>query len=239
MGGSGSRFVGQKVPSIKGLIYSSDREEFMHLNARDKERRQQIIDWMDKTHKSIDDLFDEAQEIRFQDLQKNPQLMSLVDAWDVINSMSGMYQWFANEDSEVKPKIMAQILGRPEVLNASWSMAYHNYVHEMKLMNELAPGREPVGGYAWDDAKGGQILSFQKWLRTPMNMFRGGNRDYIKSDKFISYSASSKTAGKFDSFGGHKGIMNEKIRPIDTFGQFNESGEYEFLVPTWKLKGKG
>ena len=143
--------------------------------------------------------------------------------------MSGMYQWFSNEDSEVKPKIMSQILGRPEVLNASWSMAYHNYVREMKMAN----------GRNWDDAKGGQILPFQKWLRTPMNMFRGGNRDYVSQDKFISYSASSKTAGKFDSLGGHKGIMNEKIRPIDTFGQFNESGEYEFLVPTWKLKGKG
>ena len=201
--------------TLKGTVYSGDYSEFSHANAKNPLFREYY-----KKNKTLRPLFEQAQRARFAQLQQDVKLLSIEESQAIIDQMQGLYQWFANEDSSVKPKIMRQVLEMENALSATLSMAYHNYLYEK-----------------WNDAnKGNKPLSFRTWLRTPMNMFRGGNKSFVDDDKFISYSASKAIAEKFDSLGGHKGVNNIRMKPIDTFGQFSQNGEYEFLIPTWKLR---
>lgn len=119
--------------------------------------------------------------------------------------------WFVEYNSEYKPKIEERILANPETLNAGWNIAYSNFM-------------ETVGG--------GSGMSFEQFLSTPIRMYRGTNgQKEIASDVWSSFSMDRKVAEKF---GGN--VETITIRPIDTWGSFQTTGEAEVLVPRKMLR---
>jgi len=122
--------------------------------------------------------------------------------------------WFVEADSEYKPKIADLIMGDPEVLNAGWNIAYRDFM-------------ETVGE--------GSKTTFEEFLYTPMSMFRGTKgQAEIAADIWSSFSMDRTIA---ESFAGAAGKIEEiLIRPIDTWGAYQTTGEAEILVPRRMLK---
>ena len=120
--------------------------------------------------------------------------------------------WFREANSDYKPKLVQSIMQNPGTMNAGWNIAYQNYVQS------LPSGSKPV--------------SFEKWLNTPQTFYRGTNgQQTVKSDVFSAYTPNRKIAEKFGS-----NITTIKIKPIDTWGSYQTTGEQEILVPAKKLK---
>lgn len=142
------------------------------------------------------------------------------------NTITG---WFRNGDSEYKPKLVDQIMANPGTLNAGLNIAYQNYKDDMSN-------------------KGKTPQPFTKWVNTPQTVYRGerGQQD-VKSDIFKAYTPDIDVAARFTvSNSGsaqvtakdvdRKKIKQVKVKPIDTWGSYQTTGEQEFLVPIKKTK---
>lgn len=122
--------------------------------------------------------------------------------------------WFVEADSEYKPKIEDLILGDPEVLNAGWNIAYTDFMHT-------------VGE--------GSEATFEQFMYTPMSMFRGtSGQTEIAADVWSSFSMDRTIAEKFAGVAGK--VEEIMIRPIDTWGAYQTTGEAEILVPRRMLE---
>lgn len=122
--------------------------------------------------------------------------------------------WFREANSEYKPKLVQSIMQNPGTMNAGWNIAYQNYVQS------LPSGQKPA--------------SFNKWLNTPQTFYRGTRgQQTVKSDVFSAYTPNRKVA---ESFGSH--ITTIRIKPIDTWGSYQTTGEQEILVPAKRLNKK-
>ena len=120
--------------------------------------------------------------------------------------------WFRNADSDAKPKLVEAIMTNKGTMNAGWNIAYQNYVQSMP------PGQKP--------------MSFNKWANTPQTLYRGTHgQDTVKSDIFLSYTPNKAEAQKFGN-----NISTIKIKPIDTWGSYQTTGEQEYLIPIRKIK---
>ena len=153
-------------------------------------------------------------ETRAESELSNLHEMSKEDAIDAVRdaiSGSTLDGWFRDADSRYKPRLIDSVMSNPGTLNAGMNIAYHNYL----------------------DSNPSNPMSFNKWLRTPQTMYRGdaGQRT-IDADIFLSFTPDRKTAEGFGS-----NITTRQIRPIDTWGSFQTTGEQEFLIPV-KRRGK-
>ena len=119
--------------------------------------------------------------------------------------------WFRNADSSYKPILLDQMLKSPEVRNAGLSLAYENYKNVCKYQ-----GKEP--------------LDFEKFLVTPVSLYRGDKgRKRTKDDVFDAYTFDKSTA---KWFAGDRGeVIEKKVRPIDTYGSMRAVGEAEIWIP--------
>ena len=126
--------------------------------------------------------------------------------------------WFREGNSDYKPRIAEQLLADPKTLNAAYNIAYENYK------------------YSTD-----KPLPFKEWLVTPQTMYRGtsGQTEY-ESDIFSAWTPDKRVAenfanGRGSAAGSHHGgegkVHSMKIRPIDTWGSLQTTGEQEFMVP--------
>lgn len=158
---------------------------------------------------AVEDLWrDVRTRSELRDLHEIP----IEDAIDQVRSSipsSVVDGWFRNADSGYKPALVNSILANKGTLNAGMNIAYKNYKDSTD---------NPV--------------SFDKWLKTPQTMYRGTRgQQTVKQDIFDSYSPDKKVA---DSFGRNTSTI--RVRPIDTWGSFQTTGEQEFLVPKRKLR---
>lgn len=164
-------------------------------------------------------------EMRRQKEIENLKEMSIEKAIETVREnikASHLSGWFRNGDSEYKPRIAEQMFGNKGTLNAALNMAYYNYKNEMETQRK-------------------QALPFNEWLTTPQTVYRGtSGQKLIDSDVFTSYTPSRKTAEDFahgtggksgSQHGGEAKVSSMTIRPIDTWGQLQTNGEYEFLIP--------
>ena len=128
--------------------------------------------------------------------------------------------WFKEANSDYKPRIAEQLLSNPKTLNAAYNIAYENYKNDSKTKNPLP---------------------FKEWLVTPITMYRGtsGQKD-VRSDVFSAWTTDKRVAENFaygtggksgSQHGGAPKIDSIKIRPIDTWGSLQTTGEQEFMVP--------
>ena len=139
---------------------------------------------------------------------KNVHQISKEDAVDMVRdsiSSNVLDGWFRSADSNYKPKLMESILSNNGTLNAGLNIAYNNYL----------------------DSNPSKVLSFDRWLKTPQTMYRGEyGQKLVKGDVFTSFTLDKNIAQGFGS-----NITVKRIRPIDTLGSFQTTGEQEFLVP--------
>jgi len=177
-------------------------------------------------------------EKRAQEELKNIHEMPIEDAIDQIRdsvSAQTISGWFRNADSEYKPKLMDQIMANPGTLNAGLNIAYENYKNDMQI-------------------KGQNPQSFEKWAVTPQTMYRGDRgQNTVGGDIFLSFTTDKKVAAGFtlsdsgsavanvkDDFSNidKSRITTVKVRPIDTWGSYQTTGEQEYLVPIKRVRRK-
>lgn len=226
MGGSGSSFSSKKEPSVEGLEYSADLEEFKRINAQDEGRRRRIIDWTKKNHKKVEDLYYEAQEARLNQLAQNAKEIDYDEAFRIINDnirQSDGRGWFVDANSDYKPRIFSAIMSNPEVLNAGWNVAYMHYKWQVEENNRNGGNQK--------------TLSFRQWLRTPQTYYRGSTSDrMVSSDRWVSYTNRQSIANRFATQAEGARVSYMKIRPMETLGSYQDTGEAETFIPRWKVK---
>lgn len=120
--------------------------------------------------------------------------------------------WFRGADSGYKPRIIEGVTDTPEARNASLNLMYELYKGYCEYSGETAE------------------KDFNRFLETPIKMYRGGKgQKHTEDDVFSSYSFDKDIAKKFAGESGR--VYEAEIRPIDTFGSLNATGEYEIMVP--------
>lgn len=118
--------------------------------------------------------------------------------------------WFRDANSKYKEQLETLILENKEVRNAGLNIAYAN---------------------AKD---GGTQQDFKTFINTEQTMYRGDRgQSAIDADVFMSYTPDRKVA---QSFG--KNITEKKVRPIDTYGSYQTTAEYEYLLPVVKPRAE-
>ena len=156
----------------------------------------------------IDDVRQEWYSTRAKQELKTLKEVPIEDAIKQVRKsvpMNVIDGWFRNADSDYKPKLLDSIFSNKGTLNAGLNIAYYNY--------------KETGGK----------LSFKEWLNAPQKVYRGSKgQKSIKSDMFMSYSLDKKAAEKFGS------VQSITIKPIDTWGSYQTTGEQEWLVPNKK-----
>ena len=128
--------------------------------------------------------------------------------------------WITEYDPGVKEKLAHQLTKNKEIHNAALNVMYKNYQYYCKT-------------------NGAEALPFEDFLVTLVKMYRGGSgKEHQKALAFSSYTFDRAAAEKFKASNeGHgratdDGVIYEaEIRPIDTFGSLNTSGEMEIFVP--------
>ena len=195
---------------IKGLVDTLSFDDFIHANIKNPDFKE----WgksKDTSHEDIEQLW---REVRTQEELKNVHEVSIEEAISTVtDSVSGsvLSGWFKNADSSYKPRLMDEVLSNSGTLNAGLNIAYYNYKFAQSV-----EGKTP--------------LTFEKWLKTPQTVYRGSTgKAQISSDIFTSYTPDLKIAKGFAGSSGS--ISTMKIRPIDTWGSFQTTGEQEFLIP--------
>ena len=209
-------------PPVKGLKYSSDLEEWKRINAQDPEKRKEISTWMKTNHKKSADLYFLHQASEFEKRQSEARQIDLDDAIKIINDAIPMNVgrgWFVNADSDYKPALYNYVMNTPGLLNAGWNIAYDHYKWLMRWEKKTP-------------------LSFKKWLVTPQTYYRGdrGDKHLVDNDRFVAYTPDRASAQKFAGNYEDSKISTIKIKPIDTLGGYQTTGEMEYWVPRWKLK---
>lgn len=138
--------------------------------------------------------------------------MSLDKALDIMNDSmpeNVFHGWFVEANSGYKPRVVEAVTKTPEARSAALSLMYENYKY-------FHPNNK---------------MTFQEFLYSPMTMYRGGHgQKHTEDDIFSAYSWDKKVA---EGFAGKDGKVYEAhIRPIDTYGSVNDTGESEIMVPT-------
>ena len=123
---------------------------------------------------------------------------------DTINSNikdSIMNGWFRKEDKGFKPKLVENIMMDSNNLNAGWNIMHENFKNRFD-----------------------SDISFKDFMNKELTLYRGGKKTL--DEAFTSYSMDRKIAEKFG-----KDINTISIKPIDTLGSYQTTGETEVLIP--------
>lgn len=205
----GGRSSASNMGSMSGLVDNTDFNAFVRDNMSNPEfmafGRSEGMD-------AVKDLW---RETRINQELKDLHEISTEDAISQVRSSissSTMDGWFRNADSGYKPELVDSILSNKGTLNAGMSIAYHNYKSTQEIQ-----GKQP--------------MSFNRWLNTPQTIYRGttGKKE-VASDVFSSYTPDKNIANKFAGYSGGS-VSSIRVRPRDTLGSYQTTGEQELLVP--------
>lgn len=206
--GRGSSKAGSGSVSISGLKDNTDFNAFIRENMSNKAFREF------GQNNDMDDVKMLWYQERMRAEAANIHEISAEEAIDTIRDnvpASYLDGWFRSADYGYKDGIAEAIVSNPGTLNAGLNIAYKNYVDSLPDQSKAA--------------------SFQKWARTPQTVYRGDSgRNYNTSDVFTSFTPDRAVAADF-ARRSNGSVHSTKIRPIDTFGSFQTTGEQEFLVP--------
>ncbi len=205
------RIKAEKASSETAMHPASTEYDYSDGDSEDEWIQKNVRKLMPVYKKGGSDAVDsEWRKFRMARVTKAVHEISKTDADAIVAdhvSQSVYDGWFRGADSGYKPKLVDAMLSSPEMRTAGLSLAYENYRN-------------------CTDSP----LSFEKFLTTPITMYRGGHgQRHTKDDVFSAYTFDRKTAEHFAGKGGK--ITEAKIRPIDTYGSMRAVGESEIWVP--------
>lgn len=162
--------------------------------------------------KSLDDMRKYWVSEKMKDFtSKDIKELSKQDAIKLVNdniSKNIMDGWFRNADSSYKTQLETSILENKQLRNAGLNIAYHNYKEQT-----------------------GSNISFNEFTNKSITMYRGEHgQKTLGKDVFKAYTTDKKIAEKFGD-----NINQIKIKPKDTLGSYQTTGENEYLIPINKL----
>lgn len=190
-----------------GLADADDFEGYIYANRKNPDVRAFV------ESEGIDGLEKLWRDTRIAKHKQNIHEISLEEADDVVSRAlpnSTRLEWFQNQNSKIKPKLAHYIARDPDLVNAGLNVAYRNYADPML----------------------GTPMSFDEWLVTPQKMYRGTHgQELLDDDIFSAFTLDRRVAEKFAGKSKDAHIEEITVRPIDTYGGYNISGEQEILVP--------
>lgn len=213
------------IKSLGDLKDADDLHEFIQENI-DNDKFKQF--GKDNSMEAVQQLwYENKRQQEIKDLKE----VKIEDAIQTVRDnikASHISGWFRNGDSGYKPRIAEQMLSNKGTLNAALNIAYQNYKNQLELQNIR-------------NDKSDKPMSFKDWLTTPVKVYRGtSGQKLVKDDVFTSFTPDKKIAEDFahgrnsaagSSHGGEPKVESRVIRPIDTWGQLQTNGEYEFMIP--------
>lgn len=111
--------------------------------------------------------------------------------------------WFRKGDSEYKPLLEQAVMSDDEIRNAALNIMWSNF-------KEFS----------------GKDIGFKEFLNSEIPMYRGKNSEnYTEYDDLLSFSFDPKVAEKFGKY-----VLETLIKPIETIGSLQTTGEAEALV---------
>lgn len=111
--------------------------------------------------------------------------------------------WFRKGDSEYKPLLEQAVMSDDEIRNAALNIMWSNF-------KEFS----------------GKDIGFEEFLNSEIPMYRGKNSEnYTEYDDLLSFSFDPKVAEKFGKY-----VLETLIKPIETIGSLQTTGEAEALV---------
>lgn len=139
-----------------------------------------------------------------EDLQ--PVAMAMEDVANIIrtkvpdNILDG---WFRDADSEYKSKLENLALTDTDLRNAALNVMWENYKQ-----------------YS------GKDIGYDEFLHSDIPVYRGKNSEkYVDGDELLSFTFDKRIA---EQFGNH--VLEAVIKPIETIGSYQTTGEAEILV---------
>lgn len=114
--------------------------------------------------------------------------------------------WFRAYDSGYKPHIENAIITNPKLRNASLNISHRVYQEST-----------------------GNNVSFQDFINMDIDVYRGGNFEFIDKDVFVSYSFNKNTAEGFVSKHNNN-LVKRTVKIKDTLGSLQTTGEAEIMI---------
>lgn len=161
--------------------------------------------------KEFEDLWKEA---RKQFYTFTPKELTKDEAVDILrdkmpeNVLEG---WFRKGDSTYKSKIEELALSDDDIRNAALNIMWDNYKHSS-----------------------GKDIGFDEFLHSDIPMYRGKNSEkYTDGDETLAFTFDKSVAEKFGKY-----VLETFVKPIETLGAYQTTGESEALVYRKQLEDK-
>lgn len=149
-------------------------------------------------------------DLHYANSAKNLKELTQEEAIQVIveNTRVGdLTGWFREFDSDYKPKIERTVMTNPELRNASLNVAHRVYQEST-----------------------GSKVDFDSFVNSEIEVYRGGNFDFIENDVFVSYSFDREVAESFANKIKGSEVITKKVKIRDTLGSLQTTGEAELMV---------
>ena len=119
--------------------------------------------------------------------------------------------WFRKGDSTYKSKIEELALSDDDIRNAALNIMWDNYKNST-----------------------GKSIGFDEFLHSDIPMYRGKNSEkYTAGDETLAFTFDRKVAEKFGKY-----VLETLIKPIETLGAYQTTGESEALVYRKQLEDR-
>lgn len=119
--------------------------------------------------------------------------------------------WFRKGDSTYKSKIEELALSDDDIRNAALNIMWDNYKHSS-----------------------GKDMGFDEFLHSDIPMYRGKNSEkYTDGDETLAFTFDKSVAEKFGKY-----VLETFVKPIETLGAYQTTGESEALVYRKQLEDK-
>lgn len=165
----------------------------------------------DKTSDIFDKTYQTWKDLHYENSVKNLRPLTTEEMVDTVMfniRASALNGWFREYNSDYKPEIENEIITNPKLRNAALNIAFKNY----------------------KDMTGNVDLDFNEFVESEIEVYRGGNFNFISNDVFVSYSFDKKIAEKFAKAAGEEIIETRLIKIKDTLGSLQTTGEAEIMV---------
>lgn len=214
----------ERKESSNQLKDSKNFNDFVRENRHNADLRKVLEDG------SMEDIKQEWYQLRHDTEIKNLKEQDIEKSINTVTEnirSSALTGWFRSANSDYKPEIADSILSKDGTLNAGLNIAYYNYRWQYERYSEFYGRWVPHEGVDQSTK-----LSFSEWLKTPQTMYRGTHgQNTVSSDVFLSYTPDKDMASRFGT-----DIDTIQISPIETWGNYQTTGEKEFLVSAKWLK---